>query len=148
MRTWTTETTVSGLPEEVLDLLTEPEAIRRWAPIPFEVEELDSHRLVAGAHARVSGRLAGRTVSFDVEVFEVDDGRLALAATGPISIDVEYVLRPADRGSQVRASISVAGRGLFGRVLAQATEVVLAAGALDVAVGRIGRQLQPEPVAA
>jgi hypothetical protein len=36
----------------------------------------------------------------------------------------------------------------MGRVLAQATDVVLAAGALDVAVGRIGRQLEPTLAAA
>jgi len=69
-------------------------------------------------------------------------------ASGPISIDVEYVVRPSDRGSQLRASISVAGRGLMGRVLAKATDVVLAAGALDVAVGRIGRELEPALAAA
>jgi uncharacterized protein YndB with AHSA1/START domain len=36
MRTWTTETWVAGAPEHVLELLTEPDAIARWAPIPFE----------------------------------------------------------------------------------------------------------------
>lgn len=148
MRTWTTETTVSGLPEEVLDLLCRPEAIRRWAPIPFEVEELDSDRLVAGAHARVSGRLAGRTLAFDVEVFEADDGRLALAATGPISIDVEYVVTPVTNGAELQASVSVEGRGLLGRVLAQATDALLAAGALNAAVGRIAAELEPQPLAA
>jgi hypothetical protein len=148
MRTWTTETTVSGLPEEVLDLLCQPDAIRRWAPIPFEVEELDADRLVAGAHARVSGQLAGRTMSFDVEVFEADDGRLALAATGPVSIDVEYVVTPVADGAELRASVTVEGRGLMGRVLAQATDAVLAAGALNAAVGRIARELEPQPLAA
>ena len=148
MSTWTSETWLAGPPEEVLDLLTEPDAIARWAPIHFEVSDHERGRLRAGSHTRVCGLLAGRRLEMDVEVLDAEDGRLALVANGPISIDVEYVLRPADRGSQLRASISVAGRGLFGRVLAQATEVVLAAGALDVAVGRIGRQLQLEPVAA
>jgi uncharacterized protein YndB with AHSA1/START domain len=57
MRTWTTQTTVAGLPDEVLALLTEPAAIARWAPIPFEVTELDTERLVAGSRARVRGGL-------------------------------------------------------------------------------------------
>jgi hypothetical protein len=64
-------------------------------------------------------------------------------ATGPISIDVEYALRPAAEGSELRASISVRGSGLIGRVIAQATDALLAAGALDLAVSRIGRQLTP-----
>ena len=148
MRTWTSEAWLAGAPEEVLALLTEPDAIARWAPIDFEVLGCEGERLETGTHTRVCGLLAGRRVELDVDVLDAEDGRLALVASGPISIDVEYVLRPADRGSQLRASISVAGRGLFGRVLAQATEVVLAAGALDVAVGRIGRQLHPELVAA
>jgi hypothetical protein len=138
MSTWTTQTTVTGLPDEVLDLLTEPDSIRRWAPIPFEVEDLDGERLSAGSVARVRGGLAGRNVSFDVEVFEADDGRLSLVATGPITLDVEYLVSAAPAGSEVQASVSVSGgKGLVGRVLARATDALLAAGALDTAVGRL-----------
>ena len=148
MSTWTSETWLAGPPEEVLDLLTEPDAIARWAPIDFEVSDHEGERLRAGSHTRVCGLLAGRRLEMDVEVLDAEDGRLALIANGPISIDVEYVLRPLDRGSQLRASVSVAGRGLIGRVLAQATDVLLAAGALDRAIDRIGRELEPALVAA
>jgi hypothetical protein len=143
MRTWTTKTTVTGFPDEVLALLTEPEAIERWTPVPFELIDLDTDRLIAGSRARVRGRLAGRTLEFDVQVLTADHERLALVATGPISIDVEYALRRAAGGSELRASVSVHGKGLLGRILAQATDALLAAGALDVAVSRIGRQLEP-----
>jgi hypothetical protein len=145
MGTWTTQTTVAGLPDEVLALLTEPDAIARWTPVTFELIDLDTGRLVAGSRARVRGRLAGRTLAFDVEVLTADDERLALVATGPISIDVEYALRPAAGGSELRASVSVRGSGFIGRVLAQATDALLAAGALDLAVSRLGRQLNPAP---
>ncbi|MEA2200435.1 MAG: hypothetical protein QOI89_1031 [Solirubrobacteraceae bacterium] len=148
MRTWTSETWLAGPPEEVLDLLTEPDAIARWAPIDFEVLDRQGERLRTGTRARVCGVLAGRRLELDVDVLDAEDGRLALVANGPISIDVEYIVRPSDRGSQLHASISVAGRGLMGRVLARATDVVLAAGALDVAVGRIGRELEPALAAA
>jgi hypothetical protein len=143
MRTWTTQTTVTGLPDEILALLTEPDAIALWTPVPFELNDLDTDRLVAGSRARVRGRLAGRTLEFDVEVLAADDERLALVARGPISIDVEYALRPAAGGSDLRASVSVRGSGLIGRVLAQATDALLAAGALDLAVSQIGRQVKP-----
>ena len=143
MRTWTTQTTVTGLPDEILALLTEPDAIALWTPVPFELIDLDTDRLVAGSRARVRGRLAGRTLEFDVEVLAADDERLALVARGPISIDVEYALRPAAGGSDLRASVSVRGSGLIGRVLAQATDALLAAGALDLAVSRIGGQVKP-----
>lgn len=143
MRTWTTQTTVTGLPDEVLALLTEPDAIARWTPVPFELIDLDTDRLTAGSRARVRGGLAGRMLEFDVEVLAADDERLALVATGPISIDVEYAVRPATRGSELRASVSVRGSGLSGRLLAQATDALLAAGALDLAVNRIGGQLTP-----
>ena len=143
MRTWTTETTVTGLPDEVLALLTEPDAIARWTPVAFELIDLDTDRLVSGTRARVRGRLAGRSLEFDVEVLAADDERLALVATGPISIDVEYRLRPAPRGSDLRASVSVSGRGLIGRVVAQATDALLAGGALDLAMSRIRRQFEP-----
>ena len=143
MRTWKTQTTVAGLPDEVLALLTEPEAIARWTPIPFELIDLDADRLLAGSRARVLGRLAGRTLEFEVEVLAADEERLALVATGPISIDVEYRVRPLRRGSELHASVSVRGSGLFGRLLAQATDALLAAGALNTAVNRIGRELEP-----
>ena len=109
--TWRTQTTVTGLPDEVLATLTEPDAIARWTPVPFELIDLDTDRLVAGGRARVRGRLAGRTLEFDVEVLAADDERVKLVATGPVSIDVGYALRPA-------------------------------AGALDGAISRIGRQLK------
>lgn len=143
MKTWTTETWVAGAPEHVLELLTEPDAIARWAPIPFELLDLDGERLVAGTRARVSGALAGRRLEFDVAIHEADEERLSLVAHGPVSIGAEYLLAPADGGSDVRASVSVSGRGLLGGILARACEAVLAAGALRASVARIGRELEP-----
>jgi len=143
MKTWTTETWVAGAPDEVLELLTEPDAIARWAPIPFELLDLDDERLLAGAHARVSGVLAGRRLEFDVEIHEADEERVSLAANGLVSIGAEYLLAPAGGGTDVRASISVSGRGMLGGILARAFEAVLAAGALRASVARIGRELEP-----
>jgi hypothetical protein len=141
MKTWTTETWVAGAPEQVLELLTQPDAIARWAPIPFEVLELDSQRLVAGTRARVSGALAGRRMEFEVQIREADEERVSLVAHGPVSIGADYDLAAADGGSDVRASVSVSGRGLLGGILARAFEAVLAAGALRASVARIAREL-------
>lgn len=143
MKTWTTETWVAGSPEEVLELLTAPDAIARWAPIPFEVLDLDGERLAPGTRARVSGAVAGRRLEFDVEIHAADERCLSLVANGPVSIGAEYLLAPAGGGSDLRASVSVAGRGLVGGLVARALEGVLAAGALRASVARIGRELQP-----
>ena len=143
MTTWTTETWVAGAPEHVLELLTEPDAIARWAPIPFELLDLDGARLQQGTRARVSGALAGRRLEFDVEIREADEERLSLVANGLVSIGAEYLLAPADGGSDVRASVSVSGHGLLGGTLARAFEAVLASGALRASVTRIGRELEP-----
>jgi hypothetical protein len=148
MGTWVTQQRMEGVPEKVLDLLTRPEAIARWTPIPFELVDFDRDRLAAGDKVHVCGMLAGRTLAFDIDVADAGDGRLALAATGPIDIDVEYVARPAVRGSEVRARVAVSGQGLRGRVLAKATDALLAAGALNSAVGRIASELRPEPALA
>ena len=145
MKTWTTQTWVAGTPEEVLELLTEPDAIVRWAPIPFELLDLDGARLQPGTRARVGGALAGRRLEFDVEIHEADEERLSLVANGLVSIGAEYRLAPADGGSAVRASVSVSGRGLLGATLARAFEAVLASGALRASVTRIGRELEPAP---
>lgn len=140
---WTTQTTVPGPPTEVLRLLTEPEAIARWAPVPFEIVALDGERLVAGSTASVSGRLAGRDVRFDVEVLEANDARLTLIASGPIVLEVDYGLVAKVDGSEVRASVSVEGSGLWGRALAAATEALLAAGVIHSSLRRLGAELEP-----
>lgn len=143
MCTWQSTATVSASPTDVLALLTDPEAIARWAPVPFEVLALDSPRLESGSRARVAGRLAGRSVEFEVDVHDVSDGRLELTAKGPISLDVLYQLEPIGAGSGIDASVSVEGKGLFGRVLAKATEALLAAGALRLSLERLSRELRP-----
>jgi hypothetical protein len=140
---WRSTATVPGSPAEVLELLTAPEAIARWAPVPFELLALDRPRLQAGSHARVAGRLAGRSVEFEIDVLDASDQRLELVADGPISLSVEYRLQPRGGQSEIEASVSVEGKGLFGRIVAKATEALLAAGALRMALERLGAQLQP-----
>jgi Polyketide cyclase / dehydrase and lipid transport len=142
MRTWTATTTVDAKPEAILDVLTDPEACRRWAPVSFDVSGLgEARRLASGSRARVTGRLAGRSVGFDVEVLEAHPERLSLQACGPVALDVAYELAPATSGSEVRASVSVrSGGGLFGRVAAEATSALLGAGLLNTTISRIARE--------
>jgi uncharacterized protein YndB with AHSA1/START domain len=143
MTTWTTEMWMAAMPDEVLDLLTEPDAIARWAPIPFEIVELDGERLRRGSHARVRGGFGGQQLEFEVEILDADHEHMSLLATGPVSIDAEYLLRPSAGGSNVQASVSVRGRGVLGRVLARGVDALLAGGALRASVARLGRELQP-----
>jgi polyketide cyclase/dehydrase/lipid transport protein len=142
MSTWSTHTKVDGHPDAVIEVLRDPDTIRRWSPIDFELEDLDGERLEAGSRARVAGRLAGRRAAFAVDVSAAGDGRFALTASGPIDIDVEYEAFEAGAGSEVWATVSVSGGGLLGRLLAQATDALLAAGALDRALGRIAREIE------
>jgi Polyketide cyclase / dehydrase and lipid transport len=143
MRTFTAQTTATSAPHEVLDLLTDPTAIARWAPVPFEVVGLQTQRLHPGATVRVRGQLAGQTAEFFVRVLEVSDQRLTLVAQGPLSFEVDYAVRPVHSGSRIHASVSVFGRGLIGRLLAKATEALLAAGALQSSLNRLANQPQP-----
>jgi hypothetical protein len=138
MRTYTATTTSTARPEAVLDVLTDPDAVARWAPVEFFVDELTHPRLASGSRARVSGRLAGQEIGFEVEVHQADSAGLALSATGPVALDVAYELRESAAGSEVSASIAVLPRrGLRARLLAEATAAVLAGGALQHALGRI-----------
>ena len=141
MKTWTATTTVDADPAAVLDVLTDPDAVARWAPLPFDVDDLDTPRLMTGSRARVSGRLAGRRVGFDVEVHLAEPRRLSLAAHGPVGLDVAYDLAAHEGGSEVRASISVrSGKGITGRLLAEATNALLSAGALTHAISRLAAE--------
>src|ERR671938_829154 len=103
MGTWQTRTTVMGEPDAVLDVLTDPDAARRWSPIGFELEQIEGDRLRSGTNAVLSGKLAGRSVSFDVEVIKASDGQLELRAVGPVEMDVAYDATPAGEATEVRA---------------------------------------------
>lgn len=143
MRTWTAQTTASATPEEVLATLTDPETCARWAPLPFEVED-DVRRLATGTRTRVSGKLAGRRIGFEVCVHEARSDGLRLSAQGPVHMDVDYRLAPDAGGSRVEASVSVhPGRGLIGSLVAGATAGLLEAGALSLAVDRIAALSAP-----
>ena len=146
MGRWTAHTRVAGPPGEVLSVLTEPKAIARWSPVDFKLLDFDGERLVPGDRVHVRGLLVGRALEFEVVVREADAGKLALTATGPIQLDVEYLATPGEGGSDVHASVAVSGKGLWGRVLAHATETLLAAGALRAAIERIAQELEPAPV--
>src|ERR687893_2530754 len=149
MAEWTKTTQANARPEQVLEVLTRPDAIKLWSPIDFDVEDLDGVRLAAGSTARVSGKLAGVRVGFDVEVHAADEYGVELTAHGPIGIDVRYDLAPSDDGSDVTASISLRrGGGLTGRLLSQATAALLSAGALDGAAKGIARAAERPAMAA
>ncbi len=146
MANWTATTTTNATTEQLLEVLTHPEEIRRWSPIDFDVDELDAARLAAGTRARVTGRVAGVRVGFDVEVHAADEQRLELSADGPIGLDVRYELAPADAGAELSASVSLRrGGGLTGRLVANATAALLSAGVLDGAAGRIARAAERQP---
>lgn len=72
MAQFTARNIVDATPEQVLEVLTDPEEIRSWSPIPFEVDEFGGRRLHSGSVARVSGSLAGKRVGFDVAVHAAD----------------------------------------------------------------------------
>jgi Polyketide cyclase / dehydrase and lipid transport len=138
MTNWTATTTSNATPEQVLEVLTHPERIQDWAPVDFDVD--DWRRLSAGTRTRVTGRLAGVPVEFDVEVHEADEAGLRLSADGPIGLDVHYQLAQASAGAELNASVSLrGGGGITGRLVANATKALLSAGALEGATGRIAR---------
>ena len=142
MKEWTAITTVKAKPDAVLDVLTDPEACRRWAPIDFEVEGRAA-RLQAGVQTRVAGRMAGREIGFDVRILESDARRLVLHATGPVHIEASYDAVPDRSRTKLCASIAVRNAGgLLGRLLSGATDALLAAGALDQAMTRIAGEVE------
>jgi hypothetical protein len=137
---WTATARAKASPCQVLAVLTHPEEIRRWSPVDFDLDELDGRRLAAGTRGRVTGRVAGVPVGFDLEVHAADEARLELSAQGPVALDVRYELMRDEAGAELNASVSMRhGGGLTGRLVAKATAALLSAGALEGAAGRIAR---------
>jgi hypothetical protein len=144
MGTWKTCTTIDGEPETVLGVLTDPDACRRWSPVRFDIDGDGNGRLQTGTRARVAGRIAGRDVGFDVRILHADERRLALRASGPIDIEAQYDARPVADRTRLCAQVSVRSRGgLTGRLLSGATDALLAAGALEMALARIASEAEP-----
>ena len=150
MKTWTATTTVDAGPEAVLDVLTDPDAVARWAPLPFDVDDLDTPRLddrPPRPRLRPPGRPPRRLRRRGPRGRR--RGASSLAAHGPVGLDVAYDLAATGGGSEVRASISVRpGKGITGRLLAEATNALLSAGALTHAISRLARRggaAPPEP---
>jgi hypothetical protein len=149
MATWQTRTTVMGGPEDVLQVLTDPCAARRWSPVGFELEQIEGDRLRSGTQAVLTGRLAGRSVKFEVNVLKASDGQLELHAKGPIEMDVRYDAAALGEMTEVTASVAVrSAGGLLGRLLSSATDALLAGGALNIAVQSVAREVEQTTFAA
>lgn len=146
MSSYTTMIETKASADQVLAVLTDPRAIRSWSPVPFELEGAEEE-LHAGARTRVRGSLAGLKIGFDVRVHAADRNGLELSADGPVAFDVRYGLRQAPTGSEVSATVALRrSRGITARVIAKATEALLAAGALDSAASRIARAAEAAAV--
>jgi hypothetical protein len=142
-----------GDADGVLRALTDPELIATWAPVDFELESTDGSPLRAGRHESVSGSIAGRSVSFRIEVIRADRSRLQLRAEGPLTLDVEYRFRQRGDSVVVDASVGMQRKGgLAAQVLRAAVGALLSAGALDRALQRleesVGERLGPALAAA
>ena len=134
-------TTTTATPDQVLEVLTHPDEIRRWSPIDFDVDDLDSG--APGARLpRTRDRQGGR-------------GERRLRRRGPRrrrpgcsscppTVRSESTSAtsssPPTTGSEVCASVSLRrGGGITGRLVAKATAALLSAGVLEGAAGRIAR---------
>ncbi len=148
---WTATASANATPEQVLEVLTDPSAIRRWSPVDFDLDDLDSRRspcrgrLCEGTRVRVTGRVAGVGVGFEVEVHAAGEDGLELSAEGPFALEVRYALASEGSGAQLSASVSIrGGRGLTGRLVSNAAATLLSAGALDSATQRIVRAAEDQ----
>jgi hypothetical protein len=132
-----------GDPDDVLEVLTDPYAAQRWSPIGFELEHIEGDRLTSGSRAVLSGKLAGRSVKFDVNVLKASDGQLELTARGPVEMDVRYIAAALGEMTEVKASVAVRSTGgLMGRLISSATDALLAGGALNIAVQSVAREVE------
>ena len=137
MTTFTATVPAPAPPDAVLEVLTDPDAARRWAPVAFRLREGED-RLVGGSRVHVVGDFAGRSVGFDVNVIEASTERLALIAEGPVGFDVRYDVRPTPQGSEIDAELRLMrGPGLAGRLMESAGQSLLRAGLLDRTVRKI-----------
>jgi hypothetical protein len=140
VRTFQASRQIEAAPSQIIELLTDPAAASTWSPVEFELDDGAAGRLQTGTHMEVGGRVAGRRVSFDLSILEASRRHLNLKASGPFDVTACYEAQEAERGTELRASVSVASRGgIRGRLVSTAAEALLAAGALEQTLERIAR---------
>jgi hypothetical protein len=140
---WNANVAVRATPERVLDALTDPAACARWSGIPFRLDELDGPRLRSGSRARLSGRIVGRELGFDVRVQHAGVDGLVLRAVGPVELAAHYRLRRVDAGCMVDASVRISMRRSRAALpVAGATAALLSAGALEHALRGLAREVE------
>ena len=141
MSTHIANQTVTAEPAQLLEVLTDPAACGRWAPVAFSSDQAPGERLEAGTRTTLRGRIAGRNVTFDTHVVAADERGLSLRATGPVRFDVR--LTPAARRTLIEAQITVAQtKGIAGAIIARATSAILDAGALRLALRAIATEAE------
>jgi carbon monoxide dehydrogenase subunit G len=138
MSTHTASQTATAEPAHVLQVLTDPAACARWAPVGFSTDQPSGEYLHAGSRTRLQGRIAGRNVTFEVDVLAADERGLSLRATGPVRLKVDYQLTPSGSGTLIEAQITLGqAAGMTGALASRATNAILAAGALRFALRAI-----------
>lgn len=138
---------IAAPPARVLAVLSDPEAVRRWFPLPCAFEE-DVDRLRAGEVYKTSGRLAGRSLRAELSVLEADESHIAVRLSGPVIFDLTALLTPAGAGTdaEIRAWVH-SGGGLSGKLLTSAASALLLAGALTHTVAAIRAEAETGIVA-
>lgn len=143
MSTHTASQTTTAEPAHVLQVLTDPAACARWAPIEFSTTQAPGEYLEAGSRTRLHGRLAGRKVTFEIDVLAADECGLSLRATGPVRLEVDYQLIPTGSETMIEARITpAAAGGMSGALASHATNAILGAGALRFALRAIAAEAE------
>jgi Polyketide cyclase / dehydrase and lipid transport len=143
MSTHTASQTTTAEPAHVLQVLTDPAACARWAPIEFSTDQAPGEYLHAGGRTRLQGRIAGRKVTFEIDVLAADERGLSLRATGPVRLAVDYQLTPSGRGTLIEAQITLTqAGGMTGALASRATNAILGAGALRFALRAIAAEAE------
>jgi hypothetical protein len=143
MSTHMAKQTVNAEPAHVLQVLTDPAACGRWAPVAFTTDQPPGERLQAGTRTRLRGRIAGRNVAFEIHVVAADERGLLLRASGPVRFEVDYRLTPAVRRTLIEAQITLAQtRGITGALMVRATNAMLVAGALRFALRTVAGEAE------
>lgn len=139
----TASQTATAEPARVLQVLTDPAACARWAPIEFSTNQASDEYLHAGSRTTLQGRIAGRNVTFEIDVIAADERGLSLRATGPVRLEVDYQLKPSGCGTLIEAQITLAqAGGMTGTLASRATNVILGAGALRFALRAIAAEAE------
>jgi hypothetical protein len=136
------KTRVNASAAQLLQVLSTPEMVRRWFPVPCTFDS-NPQTLQAGGSYPVTGHLAGKTVACTLDVHACNEHEVQFTLTGSLIVDLCATIDAQDSHCLTEVFAGVrSGGGIKGKLMASAATALIKGGALGKALSDIRHEAE------